>query len=93
MTDKELTQYEACMERFHNATGYYPRGCLRYEGDLVSTTTPNTEPPRQGQWIWDEENECWICSVCKLAALNNYRGNSTNSPFCPHCGTSMVTLA
>lgn len=43
----------------------------------------------KGRWIWNEENECWICSNCELSALNNYRGNSTDSEFCPHCGADM----
>ena len=42
-----------------------------------------------GRWIWSEENECWVCSNCELSALNNYRGNSTDSNYCPHCGAKM----
>ena len=41
------------------------------------------------RWIWSEENECWVCSNCELSALNNYRGNSTDSNYCPHCGAKM----
>lgn len=42
-----------------------------------------------GEWIWDEENECWVCSNCESSALNNYRGNSTDSNYCPNCGAVM----
>ena len=42
-----------------------------------------------GEWIWNEDCECWVCSVCELSALNNYRGLSVNSEYCPHCGKKM----
>lgn len=38
------------------------------------------------EWKWSEENECWVCPKCGLSALNDYKGNSTESEFCPHCG-------
>ncbi len=44
---------------------------------------------KHGQWIWNDEDECWICSNCELSALNNYRGNSTESNYCPNCGAKM----
>lgn len=46
-------------------------------------------PVVHGRWIWNEENECWICSNCEMSALNNYRGNSTDSNYCPNCGAKM----
>ena len=42
-----------------------------------------------GRWIWSEENECWVCSECEMSALNDYRGNSTDSDYCPNCGARM----
>ena len=42
------------------------------------------------EWIYDEENECFICDNCKSSALNNYRGLSYNSRFCPECGFKMI---
>lgn len=42
-----------------------------------------------GEWIWNEDCECWVCSVCERSALNNYRGLSVNSEYCPHCGKKM----
>ena len=44
----------------------------------------------EAQWIYDEENECFICHNCKSSALNNYRGLSYNSRFCPECGSRMT---
>jgi Zn finger protein HypA/HybF involved in hydrogenase expression len=43
----------------------------------------------RGEWIYDAENECFICPKCKSSALNNYRGLSVNSDFCPNCGADM----
>lgn len=40
-------------------------------------------------WIWNDEDECWVCAACEMSALNNYRGNSVNSNYCPHCGKKM----
>ena len=40
-------------------------------------------------WIWNDEDECWVCEACGMAALNNYRGNSVDSNYCPHCGKKM----
>lgn len=43
-----------------------------------------------GRWRWDNENDCWVCENCELSALNNYRGYSTASDYCPHCGAPML---
>ena len=42
-----------------------------------------------GRWLYSEENECLICSNCEMSALNNYRGNSAHSDYCPNCGAKM----
>ena len=42
-----------------------------------------------GRWLYSEENECLICSNCEMSALNNYRGNSAHSDYCPNCGADM----
>ena len=34
-------------------------------------------PVVHGRWIWNEDDECWVCSNCEASALNNYRGAST----------------
>ena len=44
----------------------------------------------KGKWKYFEDDECWICSVCGAAALNDYAGRSTPSNFCPNCGKSMI---
>lgn len=51
--------------------------------------TVDAEPVRHGEWIWNEENDCYICSACGETALNNYRGLSIASEGCPHCRAKM----
>lgn len=43
----------------------------------------------EGEWGYDEGCDCFVCSVCEHSALNNYRGLSTMSNFCPNCGAHM----
>ena len=45
--------------------------------------------PSEGEWAYNEDYECFVCSVCGHSALNNYRGLSVNSNFCPCCGAKM----
>jgi hypothetical protein len=42
-----------------------------------------------GEWEYNEDCDCFVCSVCGNSALNNYRGLSVNSNFCPNCGAHM----
>ena len=41
-------------------------------------------------WIWHEADEYFECSKCRKSALNDYRGRSTDSLYCPHCGKYMA---
>ena len=47
-----------------------------------------------GTWVFIHDgeytDEYWVCSVCGLSALNDYKGRSTPSNFCPHCGKPMI---
>ena len=56
---------------------------------LKSCPTVDAVEVVHGRWIWSEEDECWICSNCEMSALNNYRGNSAESNYCPTCGAKM----
>ena len=56
---------------------------------LGEAPTVDAVPVVHGRWIWNDENQCWICSNCEMSALNNYRGNSTDSNYCPSCGAKM----
>ncbi|MCH5192245.1 MAG: hypothetical protein J1F23_08795 [Oscillospiraceae bacterium] len=54
----------------------------------AKTIGPESLRPH-GKWIYDEKDECYICSNCEWSALNNYRGSSTDSNYCPNCGAKM----
>ena len=58
----------------------------------VESTTENTNVSAVtvGEWIYDDIEECYLCSECGAAALNNYRGLSVASNGCPNCVTKMV---
>ena len=42
------------------------------------------------KWIYLEADECYICSNCAYSALNDYKGFSVDSAYCPHCGKRMI---
>ena len=44
---------------------------------------------RPSAWRYYEQEESFVCEHCGASALNNYRGLSVNSGFCPHCGKIM----
>lgn len=44
---------------------------------------------KEGEWRYNEECDCFVCSVCGNSALNNYRGLSVNSNYCHNCGSKM----
>lgn len=60
-----------------------------YKKQIDQTPTADVQEVRHGKWIYDKENECWYCSLCEYSALNNYRGLSVESNYCPHCGAKM----
>lgn len=38
-------------------------------------------------WIYDDEDDCFICSRCDKSTVNNYRGDA---PTCPNCGAIII---
>jgi hypothetical protein len=88
--------------RLIDADALFPYGAVPFvENDGFATAdklygiiknSPTIDPESlrpKGRWIWNEEYECWACSNCELSTLNNYRGNSTDSNYCPTCGADM----
>ena len=51
--------------------------------------TADVQEVKHRKWIYDEENECFVCPECKYSSLNNYRGLSVDSDYCHKCGTKM----
>ena len=72
----------------------HPYDAVRRQGNafekaVKAAPTVDAVPVVHGVWVWNEEDECWVCSICELSALNNYRGISVDSEYCPHCGADM----
>ena len=88
LIDADRTCFE--LERFYNGYTGELRRVASEALDLVGMI-PEVDAVEvvHGKWIWDELNECWVCSNCEDSALNNYRWQSVDSNYCPNCGAKM----
>ena len=67
---------------------YFPAE-ITYE--VVAISEPKELKDTEAEWITVvDSNPVYACSNCKNSALNDYRGRSTDSRFCPHCGKLMI---
>ena len=71
---------------------YFPAE-ITYE--VVAVAEPKELKDTEAKWIAHGEGEdgntvVYECSNCRYFALNDYRGNSVDSLFCPHCGKRMI---
>ena len=69
---------------------YFPAE-IAYE--VVAISEPKELKDTEAEWIKDYDaatNPVYACSNCGRSALNDYRGESTDSRFCPHCGKRMI---
>lgn len=81
--------YELVKEK-PNMHGNAMRGGIRIAlRCLENAPAVDAKLVRHGVWLWDEVDEGWYCSECDCCALNNYRGLSTDSDYCPNCGADM----
>lgn len=62
------------------------------EYEIVAISEPKELKDTEAKWIpHDGGGEIvYECSNCRWFALNDYRGRSTDSRFCPHCGKFMI---
>lgn len=65
------------------------------EYEIVAISEPKELKETEAEWIkvppeLELEEDCYTCSCCGWAALNDWKGRSTDSRFCPHCGKLMV---
>ena len=63
--------------------------------EVIAVVEPKERKDTEAEWIPHGEGEdgneiVYECSNCRWCALNDYRGRSTDSRFCPHCGKLMV---
>ena len=66
---------------------YFPAE-ITYE--VVAIAEPQELKDTQAEWLYSLVDPVYRCSVCGYCALNDYRGRSTASKFCPHCGKYMT---
>ena len=60
------------------------------EFEVVAISEPRELKDTEAEWLYSEVDPVYICSACGYCALNDYRGRSTDSRFCPHCGKFMI---
>ena len=59
--------------------------------EVIAVAEPRELKDTEAKWITVvDSNPVYACSNCKNSALNDYRGRSTDSKFCPHCGKRMI---
>ena len=61
--------------------------------EVIAVVEPKELKDTEAEWIEDHDTVLgvvYICSECKYSALNDCRGRSTDSKFCPHCGKRMI---
>jgi rubrerythrin len=66
---------------------YFPAD-ITYE--VVAIAEPKELKDTEAEWLYSEVDPVYVCSACGYCALNDYRGRSTDSRFCPHCGKFMI---
>ena len=82
----EKNQIDKMERDIFSNTLYSLKNCKIIAKALYKT---NYRKQSEGEWRYDEDCECYVCSVCEHSALNNYRLLSTPSNFCPNCGAKM----
>lgn len=63
--------------------------------EIIPVIPPQEQKETEAEWRHLVNDEItglpmYVCSNCARSALNDYRGNSTKSKFCPHCGKYMT---
>ena len=71
---------------------YFPAE-ITYE--VVAVAEPKELKDTEAKWVHlvNDENTglpLYVCSNCVYSALNDWRGRSTDSRFCPRCGKRMI---
>ncbi len=68
---------------------HYLPSDITYE--VVAISEPKELKDTEAEWLKElNAPVVYFCSECYASALNDYRGNSVDSRFCPHCGKYMI---
>jgi predicted RNA-binding Zn-ribbon protein involved in translation (DUF1610 family) len=62
------------------------------EFEVVAISEPKELKDTEAEWFPHQEENgiVYECNNCRWMALNDYRGRSTASRFCPRCGKYMI---
>ena len=58
--------------------------------EVIAVVEPKELKDTKAEWLYSEVDPVYKCSNCGYCALNDYRGRSADSKFCPHCGKFMI---
>ena len=58
--------------------------------EVISIVEPKELKDTEAKWLFSNTDPVYVCSNCNYCALNDWRGRSIDSRFCPHCGKYMV---
>lgn len=58
--------------------------------EVIAIAPPQELKDTEAEWLFSLVNPVYRCSNCGYSALNDYRGRSSASKFCPHCGKYMT---
>jgi hypothetical protein len=60
--------------------------------EVIAVVEPKELKDTEAEWFPHQEEDgiVYECNNCRWMALNDYRGRSTASKFCPHCGKYMT---
>ena len=58
--------------------------------EVVAVVEPKELSDTEAEWNCFVDKGIYVCSACGRSALNDYRGRSTDSKFCPNCGKRMT---
>lgn len=62
------------------------------EFEVIAISEPKELKDTEAEWFPHQEEDgiLYECNNCRWMALNDYRGRSTASRFCPRCGKYMI---
>ena len=58
---------------------------------IAEMPTIEAEPVKRGRWVWDSDNDRYVCSRCNKEPSGDCNGGCVShlSDYCPNCGAKM----